>query len=558
MLEASPIRGFTLRGLAAGWSVRSTPLLHVSWQEDRFVATGWYGLLLESPDGLSWHEVPTPTLEALTASALGEGRRVVVGGKATRLQGPPGGPLEPSKGTPLEHRGLWGVAYGRGRYVAVGMEGLVLTSGDGRAWEPVPLGLDRNLWGVAFAQGRFVAVGDHIILVSQDGRHFETLPAPGILNAVAFAQGLFLAVGWGGLILTSQDGRSWHRQASGTWKGLFGIARSERLWVVVGEGGTVLTSSDGIRWHQAVLEGAPFLTGVAWNGSRFVAVGWGLALYTSEDGLAWEPLHPGTGQQLWSVAFGPQGFVAVGHEGPMGIVLFSPEGTAWTLEARVPAWLLGVGWGRGQYVAVGERGTILLSPNGKRWVKVETPVQKWLYAVAYGEDRFVAAGEALLLSREGKVWRAFPLPQEETLLGLTFGAGTFLAAGEKGNLYASRDGIRWEKVLSLGRPWLRGLVHGNGRFVASGHGKVLVAQRGWDWEEASAPHLPKHLPSVAHGDGRFALVGHPRPGEGVVAFSEDGLAWDEAHPLGNEPEGIACGQGRFVVVGNCGTLLTWP
>ncbi|WP_051906186.1 WD40/YVTN/BNR-like repeat-containing protein [Thermus tengchongensis] len=405
MLEASPIRGFTLRGLAAGWSVRSTPLLHVSWQEDRFVATGWYGLLLESPDGLSWHEVPTPTLEALTASALGEGRRVVVGGKATRLQGPPGGPLEPSKGTPLEHRGLWGVAYGRGRYVAVG---------------------------------------------------------------------------------------------------------------------------------------------------------WGLALYTSEDGLAWEPLHPGTGQQLWSVAFGPQGFVAVGHEGPMGIVLFSPEGTAWTLEARVPAWLLGVGWGRGQYVAVGERGTILLSPNGKRWVKVETPVQKWLYAVAYGEDRFVAAGEALLLSREGKVWRAFPLPQEETLLGLTFGAGTFLAAGEKGNLYASRDGIRWEKVLSLGRPWLRGLVHGNGRFVASGHGKVLVAQRGWDWEEASAPHLPKHLPSVAHGDGRFALVGHPRPGEGVVAFSEDGLAWDEAHPLGNEPEGIACGQGRFVVVGNCGTLLTWP
>lgn len=145
-------------------------------------------------------------------------------------------------GKPQDSRGLWGVAYGRGRYVAVGMNGLVLTSEDGRTWEPVLLEVDSNLWGVAFGQDLFVAVGDHVILVSRDGAHYQGFPAPGILNAVAFAQGLWVAVGWGGLILTSQDGRTWQRQVSGTWKGLFGITRGRGLWVAVGEQGTVLTS----------------------------------------------------------------------------------------------------------------------------------------------------------------------------------------------------------------------------------------------------------------------------------------------------------------------------
>lgn len=555
MAGTDPRTNLTIGKPLGPWMVRSTPLLGVHWIGDRFVAPGWHGLCLESPDGLDWRPVSTPTHLSLTACTGGEHPWVVVGAQASILASTGKGTLkEVHRGG--DQRGLWAVAYGLGRYLAVGMEGLALGSTDGYAWYPLEPGTNANLWGVAFAQGKFVAVGDHVILVSRDGLHFEHLPAPGILNAVSFANGLWVAVGWGGLVLTSQDGRTWQPQTSGVWRGLFAVEWGNGHWVAVGEHGTVLVSRDGARWQRIPLGGQPFLTGVAWNGQRFVASGWGTSLYFSEDGLTWNPVHTGTGQHLSALSAGPEGFVAVGHEGLLGVILTSPNGSKWNLAARAPGWLMAVTRGQRGFVAVGEKGLVLYSHDGTAWRALPSPTQKWLYGVAFGNNRFVAVGEALLLSQDGLAWEALAAPTDQTLLGVAFGGEIFLAAGEKGTLFASRDGVRWEPVLSGGAPWLKGLASGNGRFVATGYGTILVAKRPWDWEEANTQHLPHYLPSVAYGQGRFALVGHPRPGDGVVAFSEDGLTWEEVYPLATEPEAIAFGQGSWVVAGVCGTLLS--
>jgi hypothetical protein len=530
--------------------------LNICWVGNRFLAVGWHGFCLESADGLLWQPKPTPIPLHLTSCAEAEDLLVVVGAKASVFAAKRGQDFQQVH-QGREDRGLWAVAHGNGRFLAVGMEGLALTSRDGHTWYPLDLGIRANLWGLAFAQGRFVAVGDQAILVSEDGTRFEYLSAPGILNAVAFAEGLWVAVGWGGLVLTSPDGRNWRRQTTGVWKGLFGVARGKGQWVAVGEQGTVLASPDGIYWKPAVLEGMPFLTGVAWNGTRFVASGWGLALYTSSDGILWQAAYPGTGQQLLGLASSGQSFVAVGYEGLKGLALSSTVGSTWHLTTRVPGWLLGVTWGKGRFVAVGEKGLILVSPDGHLWKMARTPTSKWLYGVTFGQDRFVAVGEVLLLSQDGLTWEALPSPTEETLLGVAYGQDAFLAAGERGSLLVSPDGYTWEKVLSGGAPWYKGVVYAQDRFVVTGYGRVLVSKRGWDWEEADTRHLPNHLPSVAYGQNRFALVGHPRPGEGVAAFSPDGLTWEEVHPLGMEPEAITYGAGHFVVAGNCGTLLTF-
>lgn len=539
------------------WKVHSTPLLGVCWIGNRFLAVGWHGLVLESQDGSHWDSVSIPTPLPLTSCTHGKNLLVVVGARQSIWVSKGDGTFQEVHGG-RDQRGLWQVVHGHGRYLAVGMEGLALTSQDGYKWHLLNLGVEANLWGAAFGQGQFVVVGDRVILVSRDGIRFEKHPAPGILNAVTYAEGLWVAVGWGGLILTSQDGQTWKEQASWTWKGLFGVTYGRGTWVVVGEQGTVLASKDGQAWQRGQLEGKPFLTDVAWNGTHFVATGWGSSLYTSLDGFLWYPVHPGTGQNLFDLTYGQGGFVAVGHEGSQGVLLFSPNGLCWHLAARMPGWAMGVTWGKGRFVAVGERGLVALSTDGKRWQRIPHLPPKWLYGVAFGHNRFVAVGEVLLLSEDGLSWQSFPLPENHSLLGVTFGNGVFLAAGERGRLFASSDGLSWQTVLVGSTPWFKGLAYGNGRFVATGYGTVLVAQRGWDWEEVHAQHLPKYLPSVAYAEGRFALVGHPRPGNGVVAFSEDGHAWDDLHPLHTEPEAIAFGEGRWVVAGVCGTLLSGP
>ena len=52
-----------------------------------------------------------------------------------------------------------GVAYGAGRFVAVGGSGSVITSPDGIDWSPADPGTPQFLQAIAFANGMFVAAG---------------------------------------------------------------------------------------------------------------------------------------------------------------------------------------------------------------------------------------------------------------------------------------------------------------------------------------------------------------------------------------------------------------
>src|SRR5262249_55564717 len=87
------------------------------------------------------------------------------------------------------------------------------------------------------------------------------------------------------------------------------------------------------------------------------------------DSWTWRIPLP-TGNFLFGVAFGNGQFVAVGEAGTVGT---SPDGVTWSQRQRVTSNdLIGVTYGNGQFVAVGGN-TAVTSPDGADWVEHRLP-----------------------------------------------------------------------------------------------------------------------------------------------------------------------------------------
>lgn len=118
------------------------------------------------------------------------------------------------------------------------------------AWELVnPRPQANHLRDVAYGDGRWVAVGEETTVVSTDAAAWTAVPLPGrSLNGVAYGNGVFVAVGAGGAIVRSADGLTWDATAPATPVDLEAVAFAGGAFLAVGANATVLTSSDGLSW----------------------------------------------------------------------------------------------------------------------------------------------------------------------------------------------------------------------------------------------------------------------------------------------------------------------
>lgn len=150
----------------AGWFLVPIPLTNyvggmaVAEGAGQFVAVGWRGGIVTSPDGLQWTFQP--------------------GGAQTRFEE------------------YWGVTYGGSGFVAVGFEAsangsaIAATSGDGAHWEKHTLPINTTPRNVAYGNGVYVAAGAPISMVSSNGRDWMAIPSL-TAQGVAFGGGQFIA-----------------------------------------------------------------------------------------------------------------------------------------------------------------------------------------------------------------------------------------------------------------------------------------------------------------------------------------------------------------------------
>src|ERR1700722_6127616 len=72
---------------------------------------------------------------------------------------------------------MYAVTYGNGQFVAVGDNGLIVTSTDGYNWTIQNPGNASALVGVAYADGEYAAVGGNTILISSNAVTWTQMPS---------------------------------------------------------------------------------------------------------------------------------------------------------------------------------------------------------------------------------------------------------------------------------------------------------------------------------------------------------------------------------------------
>ncbi|RCS59222.1 WD40/YVTN/BNR-like repeat-containing protein [Parvibium lacunae] len=304
--------------------------------------------------------------------------------------GSPGGPATPvATATPSIAGASWlagaaitgspnlvGLAYGAGKFVAVGNVGLVYSSTYGRDFTAVS--------GLVWRDASAVSV-----------------TAPTALTALYFDGTSFITAGADNHIYSSTDTVTWTRRTTAALaQPITGINRYGSVYVAVGNSNTIRTSTDLITWNTPATVPAlgSNLLSVTTLNSYIIATGAGGVVLTSTDpantwtqratGLATEDIHAVTYNATAAR------YVAVGKSGR---VLTATDPTAtWTASVitGTPN-LFAVSTGT-RVFAVGQSGTTVTTTDntGNTWATAVAAGSNNLNAVAFATGRAVAVGNA--------------------------------------------------------------------------------------------------------------------------------------------------------------------
>ena len=280
---------------------------------------------------------------------------------------------------------------------------------------------------MAFGNGTFVAVGsDGEIVYSSNGRDWILADSDrncGLIS-VSYVNNQFLASSSGGiygaesaLVLSSVNGVTWSKECLDTsGEGIVSVAYGNNRYVGVGDTEFKI-STNGAQWSflcDSTLANDLGQNSIVFGNSIFVAVGGhgyagfaaDTAIWSSPDGFVWTGHPAGTKVSLQRVAYGNHIFVSVGTDNLQeGIILFSQDGISWSIGYRGAKYenIYSVTFdGTGQFVAIGDgQGSFefLSSPNGASWTRQEvSQVGLSLRSIAFGNGVYVAVGDGLVMT----------------------------------------------------------------------------------------------------------------------------------------------------------------
>lgn len=245
--------------------------------------------------------------------------------------------------SPASATALRGVAFGAAGFVAVGVNGRIVTSQTGAAgtWTEQSSGTVDTLFAVEYDPNNniYAAVGGQngtsdLILTSTDGVLWtdRTLALPDRFSKLTYTGTQFVAVGRGGVTADSNDGVTWNGGPSGGFN-----------WSAVAFGGGVLlTENGGTQLHTAANRaGLPNATGshTAANlesaiyytaGPFFILGGDTGAIFTTPDGVGAATVRSTAPVDIvWDFATDGQRVITAGGSGEVAV---SEDGLNWTVS----------------------------------------------------------------------------------------------------------------------------------------------------------------------------------------------------------------------------------
>lgn len=249
--------------------------------------------------------------------------------------------------------GSWyGVCYSdaTGLFVAVGVNGGIMTSPDGINWtarvNPVGCGLTK----VCYGNGRYVSVSNSGVgfsgtqaIYSSDGITWYASSTPStptgidtsLWSSVCFANNIFVAVNAnsaaGAVLMTSVDGITWTARVSAGASEWYSVTFGMGLFVAVGDSiaasGNIMTSPDGITWTIRVSPKDYRWNAVVFTGYSFVAVsstggGANDRSMISYDGITWATSTLSDSWDFRTVGFGNGRIIAIGENSASGLATY--------------------------------------------------------------------------------------------------------------------------------------------------------------------------------------------------------------------------------------------
>lgn len=485
---------------------------------------------------------------------------------------------------------LLDVAFGAGRFVAVGSRGATVISTDGVDWvDAHRVGYAEDRRRIAFGNGIFVVIEDGTLSASPDGVDWHAINVGlGVelsASGLAFGNGRFVAVLSDASVMVSTNGFAWERvKVAELAYGTGDISLVNGRFVVPlfqvlpnAEGFGFAWSADGVDWEIQSFPPFNFVESLACGNDLCI----GFSRYStdrlllSSNGVDWaeRALETPLTMAPRSVAFGNGLFVVAGrpHRDGDGLAV-STNGSGWT---PIP----GIGtnefdrvrFENGRFIAVGNRGALATSTNGLDWQVVARGSQLNLRGLARGNGRFVAVGNggAIFTSADGRTWTARDSGVTNNLRGVTWFRDRFVVVGQSGDQggtstsLTSDDGINWRTNQAPGD--LFSISHDGRRLVAVGDGGAIATSvDGISWQPLPSvvdPHTAEGSPTtqdlnaITWTGTRFVAVGK----DGVVITSTNGLHWISSGPGGRKNlHGIAYGNGTYVTVGNDGRYYVSP
>lgn len=517
----------------------------------RFLLGGSRGTIVTSEDGVTWEVVRLGISNTVIAFAQGNGVYTALsgfGGVWTSTNGLEW--VQRSTQTGPDGRYLGAIAFGAGRFVAVGLGGLVAVSTDGITWSIPATGILDPLAAVTYGAGKFVALGSGgRIYASTDGTTWNLAAVlPQSVAYLTFGGDKFVAAG-GTALFVSSDGANWTERFTATTYSIRSLQYTEAgfLAALATTGGRYLISVNGEIWAEKALgstAGAP-PNSLTFGGGRYVMVGVGSdTLVTSDNGTFGTRIGSGLSSDFIAAAVSDTLLVAIGTGSSSATISAAGVVSSPGATFNVPTNATDVANGAGVFVVVGGAGRIATSSDGVSWQTRASGVTADLLGVCFGSNQFLAVGAAgtMLASSDGITWASRTSGVAQALTKVAFGAGTYVAVGAAGTVLSSTDATTWIPRSANGVvTTINDVIYAAGKFVlVSDSGSIRSSTDGITWTTQANP-LGAGLKSLAYGGGRFHAFA---TGDTNYLTSSDGATWTAAQ------HGNANTTGDAVVFGN--------